>query len=1294
MTEKSKKKPEIKPETSIADAHFVAFLKKHGLSGIKVTTVLAEFGIGSLEQLRLLYKKPENLAKLKQKFTDGNNLTVAEALDDITVESIANAIYFAGNTGAETKAKALMDFLARHDVVGKDNDWDKLLHILLEKDVKSLEDLKTIKSENTTKLTNLTNAIKQWKGEAGDNFEKITTQMVAHALRDVTAVADEDLKEFIRKKNLPPGTEEVLTRFGVTTLGQFKAVKADPAQYAKLKEKLDKEGIINATAQVDAIKVADIDQEIAIANSPDVMAAKKNIAAFAKAIKEVEKLREEVEQYTDAEFNSVKDDVEKKLKAVLQTIKDVSGADFIAATTAAVKTKTSLVEFLNTTVTDAGKVKMSLNDIEKVPEPLAETIRKHSMLYGFLINPGVTELKYQELVNLPENLESMKFATGTQSSITINYKGSETKSFAASSAQQSSSTLATAAKSSGAGFVGSGIAAVSVAASYADSKEASGESQKFESATEAQCGEIHYIYAPKQQVRFDKDKIRLSERAKLRLESIAKLPDYQKNESIMNFYEDFGSHFFLEYTLGGRYEFSAKGRSYSKTNKGLLISAVANTTQWAASASASYAGMGGAVTAAASVKGQTSVASAQGDRFALDFEEASVVVSTAVLGGGGLASRDVWSNNLQYNSTWAVIDRARPIGVWELVRQDSSVNGETKNLAPLLEKLWVRQIFADAVRESHPLLYKYIGSNLDISTCQKLTHAVKLIVKPLDETPVEPDLEIEMVMQTSEKPVPHPRVVAGSTKKGLKLIGGGAMVDYGDGEGSLLTGSYPEGNSWVASAKSHKASSDARVTAYAIYLFDPFDFWEVKMVSAMTGEKSNRPEVTAELPNGYALTGGGARVEWDHKDGGIMLTACCPADKNGTYAGWTAKGKDHDIPDKGNATAWVFGIRPTNGIIPTPANFSIKTQQGSRATLESAGLSPNEVIVGGGASVTYRGGGGLLTCSGPNNDYNNWNAKVKDHLVVDNTLDLTMWVITRKGRTLRNKVISDLNASTIPPEGGYGSLSDDGLAHHMAMLTYYREVGWSDEEIKKSSTDGLRNHFIWAVGQTPSTGNPPGLQALNNRQLVEGYGTLISAMLMREFEAKMLRINLISELNARTTPPQGGYEPLPDDALADNMAILTYYREIGWSDEKIKGYLTGSLRNDLISKIGVALGSDCPPGLQDFNNRVLIHRYGKILSDRDKLILELKAGIKHTEGGYDSCTYDSLADQAAMLAFYRRIPWSDTKIKESTVDGLRNHFIWVISYHKLDDPAALAGLQALRNKELLERYEDVIRGKI
>jgi MAC/Perforin domain-containing protein len=973
-------------ESNPTDENFVSFLKKHSLSGDKVLGVLSEFGVESLYALKTAKEDPDTMGQIKEKLK--GSPIANRALDALTVESIDNAIFFMNNSGAEAKARALADFLVEHDVLDEGEEWDKLLRILRREGVHSLE---TLRAKDATKLKALAVKIKNWNQEAGTSFEAITPAIVAAAVRGGQEASPE-LKAFIAKKRLPGETEKVLAEFGITTLDQLKEIKEDDTpggSLDQLKTKLNNSGIRGAAKQLGDIGVADIEQEIAEANSPEAKAASEKSAELADAIKQAQELRERVEKTTDTAFSAVKTQLETDIQGVITKLNNVSGVEFESARAAALKSKEDLSTLLGTAISNATAAKGILNGVAKAPRPLAQIMTQQYMLCGFLITPDEIIKMHSALVKLPENPEKMLVDPGKQRTFSHSYKGSETKSFAASAARQASRTLASSAEASGATFVGSGVAAVTAAASYADAQQESKDSHDFESATTAKCGEIHYLYVPKQGVQFNKYELRLSDQANAKLERIAACPPNEQATLIKEFYKEYGSHFFLQCSLGGRYEFTATGESSSRTQKGQLISAVAETYQWAASASGSYAGLGGAATAAASVKGQKSVASAEGKRLALDFENAKVEVETEVLGGAREpAPRDVWAQSLRYNSTWAVIDRDQPIGVWELVR-DGKVSSGLKALAPLLEKIWVREIFPDAVRESSSALYNYLKSNETITNCELLNRAVK-------EQRLEPPVEIWLAIRTSGR-AEHPKVIAGLNEKGLKLIGGGATVDYGGGPGNLLTGSYPDGQSWAASAKSHFLSCLATVTAYAIYLYDPYDLWDVERVREETKARSNRPVATAKLPPGYVLTGGGALVDWGGY--GMMLTACCPhMEENGTYTGWTAKAKDHKEGDGGNATAWAFGIRPKNGVKPTPPAVDQLIAPGSQLPTLELGAKPDAVILGGGAEVKWRGAGGMLTRCGLSPDNQKWRAQAKDHEIADGSLDLKIWVISRPGR--------------------------------------------------------------------------------------------------------------------------------------------------------------------------------------------------------------------------------------------------------------------------------------------------------
>jgi len=284
-----------------------------------------------------------------------------------------------------------------------------------------------------------------------------------------------------------------------------------------------------------------------------------------------------------------------------------------------------------------------LKYVDKTQMPLAKLMRRVEMLCGALITPaGITMKRSAKLVQMPNLPEQLAKASEAQESTSIRYKGAEIKSFAFSYASQTGSSISTSTDAAAAGFVGNGMAAVSAAASYADARKASRDQETFNSTTTATYGEIRYVYAPKQTVQFKEKEIRLSSDTRQELMSIASTAaGAGRTNKIRSFYERFGSHFFTRYSLGGRYEFNATGQNTSASGKEKLETAVSNGADWGVSASASHLGLGGAVKAAAAVVGSTTSAQAQADQLRFSTDNTRVSVSIKVLGGAGLAPREV-----------------------------------------------------------------------------------------------------------------------------------------------------------------------------------------------------------------------------------------------------------------------------------------------------------------------------------------------------------------------------------------------------------------------------------------------------------------------------------------------------------------------------------------------------------------------------------------------------------------------------------------------------------------------------
>lgn len=218
----------------------------------------------------------------------------------------------------------------------------------------------------------------------------------------------------------------------------------------------------------------------------------------------------------------------------------------------------------------------------------------------------------------------------------------------------------------------------------------------------------------------------------------------------------------------------------------------------------------------------------------------------------------------------------------------------------------------------------------------------------------------------------HP-AVAVEVGTGYKVIGGGAFANW-RGAGSLLIASYPEApRKWVAAAKDHRYADPASITAWAIGLHDPRDEWEVVCV-AHSGEEAGDAQASVALPEGYSLTGGGARV--DFSGAGSLLTASYPYDS----ASWRAEAKEHSYACPARVTAYALGIRPRH-TQPLPSSIiALATSDVAPHPQAAARLRPGYVLTGGGARANWSGAGSLLTASFPSGKAS-WEGRAKDHLV-------------------------------------------------------------------------------------------------------------------------------------------------------------------------------------------------------------------------------------------------------------------------------------------------------------------------
>jgi hypothetical protein len=215
---------------------------------------------------------------------------------------------------------------------------------------------------------------------------------------------------------------------------------------------------------------------------------------------------------------------------------------------------------------------------------------------------------------------------------------------------------------------------------------------------------------------------------------------------------------------------------------------------------------------------------------------------------------------------------------------------------------------------------------------------------------------------------PEARVVV---PEGYKLLCGGALDNF-KGPGNMLTASFPESdNTWLATGKAHLEPDPASISVFALAVYDPEDVWEVKIFPSRPTSSWEGQEVTVE--SGYVMVGGGAKVEF--RGPGVLLVASHPADKTT----WHAHAKAHMQRDDHTITAYAVGLKcKVEGVkLQTDVN---KAQSSS---IQTAAAPPSGYkMVGGGAAITYKGPGILLTASYPT-EKNEWEGRGKAHLERD-----------------------------------------------------------------------------------------------------------------------------------------------------------------------------------------------------------------------------------------------------------------------------------------------------------------------
>jgi hypothetical protein len=188
----------------------------------------------------------------------------------------------------------------------------------------------------------------------------------------------------------------------------------------------------------------------------------------------------------------------------------------------------------------------------------------------------------------------------------------------------------------------------------------------------------------------------------------------------------------------------------------------------------------------------------------------------------------------------------------------------------------------------------------------------------------------------------------------------------------------------VAASKDHVLSQgkseETTITAYAIALYDPNDEWDV-LIARATTPPLQHPVTSAQLPEGYTLTGGGAFANYGGE--GSLLVASYPGDSKT----WRARSTDFDRADPAPLTAYVIGIKARNGAYLPPSIILSTTGAVAHHPTASVLLPQKYILVGGGAEVHWfwptQSQPNLLTSTMP--DGNGWTCSSKDQAYPNET---------------------------------------------------------------------------------------------------------------------------------------------------------------------------------------------------------------------------------------------------------------------------------------------------------------------
>lgn len=154
---------------------------------------------------------------------------------------------------------------------------------------------------------------------------------------------------------------------------------------------------------------------------------------------------------------------------------------------------------------------------------------------------------------------------------------------------------------------------------------------------------------------------------------------------------------------------------------------------------------------------------------------------------------------------------------------------------------------------------------------------------------------------------PHPEAST-AVPGGFVMLGGGFRVDWLGGNGNLATASFPSTDrSWTARSKDHSVPGPANLKVFAVSIREVLPAGPVSTaIRPNESGVSAHPSAAADVPDGFALTGGGADVHFSAA--GNLLWRLEPTTSTSDQ-NFAASSKDHKRPDPSSMTVFALGMR-------------------------------------------------------------------------------------------------------------------------------------------------------------------------------------------------------------------------------------------------------------------------------------------------------------------------------------------------------------------------------------------------